>query len=114
MRAAITAGFLGSGKTTLVRHILTGAHGFRIAVILNEYGEDVGIESSFVQDQQVGAHALYTQEVDWDCAARPTRAVQGGSGGSREGCPKSRSTSSGWGRELLTSVMHSCAGLTGP
>lgn len=48
----VITGFLGSGKTTLVRHILTGGHGYRIAVILNEYGEDTGIESSFVQDQQ--------------------------------------------------------------
>ncbi|GFR53016.1 hypothetical protein Agub_g15708 [Astrephomene gubernaculifera] len=48
----IVTGFLGAGKTTLVKHILTADHGYRIAVILNEYGEDVGIESSFVQSEQ--------------------------------------------------------------
>ncbi|GLC33940.1 hypothetical protein PLESTB_000820300 [Pleodorina starrii] len=48
----IVTGFLGSGKTTLVRHILTADHGYRIAVILNEFGEDVGIEASFVQSQE--------------------------------------------------------------
>ncbi|PNW88957.1 hypothetical protein CHLRE_01g052000v5 [Chlamydomonas reinhardtii] len=48
----IVTGFLGAGKTTLVKHILTANHGYRIAVILNEFGEDVGIESSFVQSQE--------------------------------------------------------------
>lgn len=31
----VITGFLGAGKTTLVRHILTQDHGFRIAIILN-------------------------------------------------------------------------------
>mmetsp|Transcript_23662 Transcript_23662/g.47045 ORF Transcript_23662/g.47045 Transcript_23662/m.47045 type:complete len:130 (+) Transcript_23662:30-419(+) len=36
----ILTGFLGSGKTTLVRKILNSPdHGLRIAVIENEYGE---------------------------------------------------------------------------
>ena len=35
----IVTGFLGSGKTTLVNHILHAAHGRRIAVIENEFGE---------------------------------------------------------------------------
>ena len=35
----VLTGFLGSGKTTLVNHILTAAHGHRIAVIENEFGE---------------------------------------------------------------------------
>ena len=37
----ILTGFLGSGKTTLVQHILTfQQHNKRIAVIENEYGVD--------------------------------------------------------------------------
>ncbi|MCZ6546940.1 MAG: GTP-binding protein, partial [Deltaproteobacteria bacterium] len=39
----ILTGFLGSGKTTLLNRILTAPHGFRIAVIVNEFGE-VGID----------------------------------------------------------------------
>ncbi|WP_306358401.1 MULTISPECIES: GTP-binding protein [unclassified Nocardia] len=35
----VLTGFLGSGKTTLVNHILTAQHGYRIAVIENEFGE---------------------------------------------------------------------------
>jgi G3E family GTPase len=34
----VVTGFLGSGKTTLVNHVLQGTHGKRIAVIENEFG----------------------------------------------------------------------------
>eukprot|EP00798_Chlamydomonas_sp_ICE-L_P024667 gene24667-10294_t len=37
----LVTGFLGSGKTSLIRHVLTGDHGLRIAVIMNEFGESV-------------------------------------------------------------------------
>lgn len=43
----ILTGFLGSGKTTLLNYILTEHHGWRIAVIENEYGE-VDIDSDLV------------------------------------------------------------------
>ena len=36
--ATIVTGFLGAGKTTLVRHLLEHANGRRIAVIVNEFG----------------------------------------------------------------------------
>jgi cobalamin biosynthesis protein CobW len=39
----IVTGFLGSGKTTLIRHVLANANGRRLAVIVNEFG-DVGID----------------------------------------------------------------------
>ena len=35
----IITGFLGSGKTTLVNHILAEQRGLRIAVMVNEIGE---------------------------------------------------------------------------
>jgi G3E family GTPase len=38
----------------LVQHILTARHGRRIAVILNEIGEEGGIEGPFVQDAAGG------------------------------------------------------------
>jgi cobalamin biosynthesis protein CobW len=40
----IITGFLGAGKTTLIRHVLANAQGRRLAVIVNEFG-DVGIDS---------------------------------------------------------------------
>src|SRR3984893_10702183 len=43
----IVTGFLGAGKTTLVRHVLENAQGRRLAVIVNEFG-DVGIDGELL------------------------------------------------------------------
>ena len=44
----IVTGFLGAGKTTLVRHLLEKAGGRRLAVIVNEFG-DVGIDGEILK-----------------------------------------------------------------
>ena len=44
----IVTGFLGAGKTTLIRHILANARGRRLAVIVNEFG-DVGIDGEILK-----------------------------------------------------------------
>src|SRR4051812_2347771 len=44
----LLTGFLGSGKTTLVNRLLTEAHGRRLAVLVNEFGE-LGIDGALVQ-----------------------------------------------------------------
>jgi cobalamin biosynthesis protein CobW len=44
----IITGFLGAGKTTLVRHILSNPKGKRLAVIVNEFG-DVGIDGEVLK-----------------------------------------------------------------
>jgi cobalamin biosynthesis protein CobW len=44
----IVTGFLGAGKTTLVRHLLENAGGRRLAVLVNEFGE-VGFDGSFIE-----------------------------------------------------------------
>ena len=36
----ILTGFLGSGKTTLLKRVLGEAHGHKIAIIENEFGEE--------------------------------------------------------------------------
>jgi len=41
--ATIVTGFLGAGKTSLIRHLLTHADGRRIALVINEFGE-LGID----------------------------------------------------------------------
>jgi cobalamin biosynthesis protein CobW len=44
----IVTGFLGSGKTTLIRHALIHAHGRRLALIINEFG-DVGVDGDILK-----------------------------------------------------------------
>ncbi len=45
----VLTGYLGSGKTTLLNRILSGTHGKRFAVIVNEFGE-VGIDNDLIVD----------------------------------------------------------------
>ncbi|HLI11211.1 MAG TPA: cobalamin biosynthesis protein CobW [Alphaproteobacteria bacterium] len=46
--ATIVTGFLGAGKTTLVRHLLGTANGRRLALIINEFGE-VGVDGEILK-----------------------------------------------------------------
>lgn len=43
----VLTGYLGSGKTTLLNRILSGDHGRRYAVIVNEFGE-IGIDNDLI------------------------------------------------------------------
>lgn len=36
LKVIVLSGFLGAGKTTLVKHILMNAEGKRVAVVLND------------------------------------------------------------------------------
>ncbi|XP_045088730.1 uncharacterized protein [Aegilops tauschii subsp. strangulata] len=51
----VITGYLGAGKSTLVNYILSGQHGKRIAVILNEFGEEIGVERAMINEGQGGA-----------------------------------------------------------
>ena len=44
----IVTGFLGAGKTTLIRHLLAHAGGRRLALIINEFG-DVGVDGELLK-----------------------------------------------------------------
>ena len=46
--ATIITGFLGAGKTTLIRHMLQNAQGRRIALIINEFG-DLGVDGDILK-----------------------------------------------------------------
>lgn len=43
----VLTGFLGAGKTTLLNHLLSARHGWKVAVIENEFGE-VGVDHDLV------------------------------------------------------------------
>ncbi len=44
----IVTGFLGAGKTTLIRHVLENAGGRRLALVINEFG-DVGVDGEILR-----------------------------------------------------------------
>jgi cobalamin biosynthesis protein CobW len=46
--ATIVTGFLGAGKTTLIRHVLENAQGRRLALVINEFG-DVGVDGEILR-----------------------------------------------------------------
>ena len=46
--ATIVTGFLGAGKTTLIRHVLENAGDRRLALIINEFG-DVGVDGDILR-----------------------------------------------------------------
>jgi len=56
----IITGFLGAGKTTLIRHVLQNARGRRLALIINEFG-DVGIDGEILKS--CGAPACREDEI---------------------------------------------------
>nr|CAD1837923.1 unnamed protein product [Ananas comosus var. bracteatus] len=51
----VITGYLGAGKSTLVNYILNARHGKRIAVILNEFGEEIGVERAMINEGEGGA-----------------------------------------------------------
>src|SRR5690606_5118256 len=45
----VITGFLGSGKTTLIRHLMQNPQGRRLAVLVNEFGT-VGVDGDILRD----------------------------------------------------------------
>src|SRR3954447_24611329 len=48
----VVTGFLGAGKTTLIRHVIEHAKGKRLAIIVNEFG-DIGIDGDILKGCEV-------------------------------------------------------------
>jgi cobalamin biosynthesis protein CobW len=44
----VITGFLGSGKTTLIRHLMTNANGKKLAVLVNEFGSE-GVDGDILK-----------------------------------------------------------------
>ena len=54
----IISGFLGAGKTTLIKKLLDGAfEGEKVVLLENEYGE-VGIDGGFMKDTGIVSHTI--------------------------------------------------------
>merc|ERR1712185_880708 len=58
--ATVITGFLGAGKTTLIRHIISHAKGKRLALIVNEFG-DIGMDGAMLED--CGAESCSAEDI---------------------------------------------------
>lgn len=52
LKVIVLSGFLGSGKTTLVKNILTNAQNKKVAVILNDISE-IDIDTDLVKNRSL-------------------------------------------------------------
>lgn len=53
----ILGGYLGAGKTTVINHLLSGDHGVRIAVLVNDFGA-VNVDASLIAETTDDSIAL--------------------------------------------------------
>ncbi|KAI3970813.1 hypothetical protein MKX01_024460 [Papaver californicum] len=60
----VITGYLGAGKSTLVNYILNAKHGKKIAVILNEFGEEIGVERAMINEGDGDGGAIVEEWVE--------------------------------------------------
>ncbi len=51
--ATVITGFLGAGKTSMIRHLLENAQGRKLALIINEFG-DIGVDAEMLKCGEAG------------------------------------------------------------
>jgi O-6-methylguanine DNA methyltransferase len=106
----IVTGFLGSGKTTLIRHVIANAQGRRLAAIVNEFG-DVGIDGEILKGCGNAACRAWDSTFRWISEAPPS------SSGFGRRCRKSQSvrrsptptSRAGSARQAARAVAEACA-----
>ncbi|GIL01522.1 MAG: cobalamin biosynthesis protein CobW [Alphaproteobacteria bacterium] len=72
----VITGYLGAGKTTLLNRILTGDHGKRYAVIVNEFGE-IGIDNDLIVESDEEIYEMNNGCVCCTVRGDLIRVVQG-------------------------------------
>ena len=92
----IVTGFLGAGKTTLVRHVLENAEGRRLALIVNEFG-DVGVDGddpALLRHRELpgGEYRRAGQRLHLLHGGRRFRAGAGGAAGAHAARPSTSSS----------------------
>ena len=70
--ATVITGFLGAGKTTLIRRLIEEADGRRLALIVNEFG-DVGVDGD-VLAPAAARTVLKKISSNWPMAASAVRS----------------------------------------
>ncbi|KAL6770564.1 ZNG1 [Auxenochlorella protothecoides x Auxenochlorella symbiontica] len=48
----LITGYLGAGKSTLINRILNTQHGYRCAVLMNEFGESADVERALIKEPE--------------------------------------------------------------
>lgn len=72
----VLTGYLGAGKTTLLNRILTGNHGKKYAVIVNEFGE-IGIDNDLIVESDEEIYEMNNGCVCCTVRGDLIRVVQG-------------------------------------
>ena len=72
----VLTGYLGAGKTTLLNRILTGDHGKKYAVIVNEFGE-IGIDNDLIVESDEEIYEMNNGCVCCTVRGDLIRVVQG-------------------------------------
>lgn len=70
----VIGGFLGAGKTTLLNGLLTGSHGVRVAVLVNDFGR-VNIDAALVRSRSADTISLTNGCACCSVAGDLTRAL---------------------------------------